>query len=113
MQQVTLQQFETAVKSHPGDDVLDVVFFITDGCHQCTPFMQNMQGIAADGVNFFVVNLQEPPPLFAISAVPSMTVFQRGHKLMETTCSERVSKGTIESLLINITEGSIPGPSML
>lgn len=113
MQKVTLQQFETAVTSHPNDDVLDVVFFTSPGCVHCGPFLERMEGISVNKANFFVVELEDLPPLFAVPGIPSMTVFQRGGKIMECLCSETVSRGTVESLLINIEEGSIPGPSML
>lgn len=113
MQQVTLEQFETAVKSHPNDEDLDVVFFTNPGCHTCETVLNNLEGISVDGINFYHVELEGFPPLFAITSLPSMTIFHKGHKLTEMLVSQTIQKKTLESVLINITEGAFPGPGMI
>lgn len=114
MQQVTLEELETIVRSHTSDETsYDIVLLTTDGCMACIPAKTAYEQIQIENVNLYIVDLQDLPPLFAIPAVPTIAVFNRGGKIYDAAVSGTTTTENLANIITTILDGSLPGPIVI
>lgn len=111
---MTLSELETIIRSHRTDlDIFDVVLITAVGCTHCTNIKQSFSTIEAENTNFYHIEFDGLPTLFALSDVPSVTIFNQGVKMYEAVVSGDIDIQRIVSIVDTFKNDGLPGPFLL
>ena len=83
----TLENIEEKIMSHKDEDIIAVICFGSEWCPRCPELFAAVDRKLAETykkyVVFYYVELEDRPPFFAPSCIPSMLSYIRGNKYHE------------------------------
>lgn len=83
----TLENIQEKIMSHIDEDIIAVICFGSQWCHVCPDLYASIDRKLAETykkyIVFYYVELEDRPPFFAPSCIPSMLVYIRGNKYHE------------------------------
>ena len=111
---MTLSELETTIRSHrTSNNVFDVVLVTSAACTHCANVKQSFSTLTAGETNFYHIEFDDLPTLFALPDVPSIAIFNRGVKLYEAVVSGNIDTQRIISIVDTFKNDGLPGPFLL
>lgn len=111
---MTLTELETTIREHLNIvDVFDVVLVTSTACTQCANIKQSFSSLTLANTNFYQIEFDGLPTLFALPSVPSIAVFTQGVKIYEAMVSSNIDTQRIIDLIEVFRNGNLPGPIVL
>lgn len=111
---MTLAELETTIRSHLNNaDVFDVVLITSVACMHCDAIKQSFSTLEHTNTNFYHIEFDGLPTLFASPGVPSVTLFNQGVKMYEAVISGTIDAQRIIDLVEMFKTDSLPGPIVL
>lgn len=111
---MTQTELETIIRSHLNDtNVFDVVLVTSTACTQCASIKETFSTLTHTDTNFYQIEFDGLPTLFALPSVPSIAVFNQGCKTFEAVISSNIDTQRIIDLVDVFRSGSLPGPIVL
>lgn len=111
---MTLTELETIIRSHLNDaSIFDIVLITSASCMHCDHIKQAYATLEHANTNFYHIEFDELPTLFASPGVPSVTLFNQGVKMYEAAISGNINVQRIINLVEMFKSDSLPGPIVL
>lgn len=111
---MTHSELETTIRSHLNDtDVFDIVLVTSTECTQCADIKQAFDTLTAANTNFYQIEFDGLPTLFALPSVPSIAIFNQGVKVFEASVSSNIDTQRIMDFVDVFKSGSLTGPIVL